>query len=688
MDDLSKKSIGQGGVQAQSSISTIWLALGDIGALVAIVAVGWFLIGYYTKFEFLQTGYQDWIYHAFRIRDISQFGIASWDHIWSNGLNHWRAFQYAEHAVTSLIAGWTGVSITYGMLWISVVVFIFIRVLLYLILRFFGIGRLISLFVALFSYETSQQWITLKDFSIFVGLIFVPLYVALWIVTIRDKEVKLVYVLTAVTGALWSVHPVVGYSASGMLALLILTNNLKRNVWKLISITFVFLVSSASFSVPYFFSGYSFSNPIFVTSQFLRDMVISKYFGLSLLHFLFLGLSWIILILRSGDIPRWAKILLFYSTAYLLFIYFGLLGYFPSFINKFQFSRAIPFIGLVLVFCFASFFNVVLSSVRSRLASTIILVLIAVSIVQSIDTASLFTAQPTSSLHDPVSFYFNGSEIPKGSIYVKDFAQSSYLGRSGLRFVNSYNQHLLPNPYPMRFDQLMKTDIAYTGATDQQIDLINDYATVLGVEYIFIPNLSPLVAGLTVDRESSPALFEKVNEINVPSDVFAVLRNRSPIANAYAFESDDVRDLLRFDELPKPTLKATSYIPWDNEIHRVAELIRSDRLVPIELSFIWPDQLMVRNSAVATLQHPSILINQSYDAGWKVDNVSNVEIAPTNLRFMYLDLHGAQTSELHLKNSWPWWHWPVQSLGIISITVTVIAFGISMLRRRRISVLK
>lgn len=485
--------------------SWLWVVLSEISLVAIIIAVGWFLIGYYTQYEFLATGYQDWIYHAFRVRDIAQYGIASWDHIWGNGINHWRAFQYVEHMLTFWVTQLTGWSITHAMLWISVIVFIAIRVLMYGVLRYLGVSRLFSFFAVIVSYASSQQWTALKEFSIYVGFGVLPFYVFLWIVTL--KNMRYVYVLAAATGALWSVHPVVGYSASGMLFLLILANNLKKDIGKSVLVVTIFLVSSMPFTVQYFFSGYGLSNPFYVTPQFMRMLLAPEYFGLSLIYFILLVLSWAVLLFKSNESPRWAKLLLIYCTFYLIFIYFGLLGYYPSFINKFQFSRAIPFIALLLSFSFAAFLQAIFPRVRSRMVYTVFLVLIVVSVSQSIEIASRHSGQPTAVIHDPVALYFSDKDVPQGSIYFKDVSEASYFGKSNLRFITSYNQHLLSNPYPMRFDSLMKTDISYTGVTEHQIEAINDYATALGVEYLFISKLSPLVDGLTVDRGGAPGLI-------------------------------------------------------------------------------------------------------------------------------------------------------------------------------------
>jgi hypothetical protein len=657
-----------------------WEVLSEAALVMIIISIGWFLIGYYTQYEFLETGYHDWIYHAFRVRDIAQYGIASWDHVWSNGINHWRAFQYVEHVLIFLLTKLTGLSITRAMIWLSVIVFISLRVLIYGSLRYLGVSRLFSFFAVIISYASSQQWTALNDFSIYISFIVLPFYVLLWIAALKDM--RYVYVLSAVTGASWSIHPVVGYSTAGMLFFLILANNLKKDFWKFTLVLGIFFVSSLPFVLPYLTPGYIITNPNSSTSQFLQQLLLPQYMGLSLVYFTFLALSWVILIINSNESPRWAKILLVYCTCYLCFIYFGLLGYYPSFIYKLQFSRAIPFIALLLSFCFAVFLQTALPRVQSRMIYTVFLVLSIVIVSQSIEIASRYSAQPTSSIQDPVATYFADKDIPRGSIYVKDVSSSSYLGKTGLRFVTSYNR--FPNPYPIRFNGLMKTDISYTGVTDRQIKMINDYSTVLGVEYIFIPKLSPLVNGLTTSRESQ---FEKIGEVNAPSDIYAVLHNRQPIAYAYAFEKGDAEKMLRFSELQKPTLQAASYVPWDEEISRTASLIRAGELHPLPLSFVWPNKLVVDSSSLSSFQNPNVLITQSYDKNWSVSNMNASSIEPTNLRFMHVTLsNGAPSVEIDLQNNWPWWHWPVQSLGIVMIILTTISVLITGRARRNLSV--
>lgn len=634
--------------------------------ILALVVFGWFLIGYYVDFQFLGTGYQDWIYHAFRVKSLSEFGVASWDHIWGNGVNHWRAYQYWQHLLVLGVVKFTGLTITNAMLWLSALFFVGLRVVMYMIMRRVGMDRLTSFFFTLMSYAFAQQWGALMDFSIYLAFAAVPFFFWLWVATTRNPQ--LIYILTAVSGILWSLHPVVGFSSSGLLFFHVLASNIKTNPKKMLFIGIVFLLSSASFSVPYLFSGYSFSNPFFSTPRFLKETIIPEYFGLSLYHFVFLSLSWLLLVWKAKETPKWAKILLVYCSAYLVFIYVGQLGYYPGFINKFQFSRAVPIIAILLSFCFAGFMHVASFRVRSRLLPTIFTILVAVVMASSIETASVRSGYPSQSISEPVSLYFANRDLPKGSVFVRDVSRSSYVAKQGIRYVSSYNQHLLPHPHPVRFDALMKTDISYTGVTSRQIKMINDYATVLGIEYMFLPNLSPLVNGLTVKQESFEPIFEKVDEVNTGNDVFTVLRNREAIAYAFALPQEKAGELLRFNDIPKPTLDATSYVAWDEEVSRIAELVRSKRLTPVSMEFLRSDGFRIDASQASSITKPGFLVTQSYDRSWFAPNVT---IQDTSLRFMYLSGDNIG-NEIRMKNSWPWWHWPIQSLGFVSLAIVCL----------------
>lgn len=636
----------------------------DLFALAIVVLFGWFLIGYYADYQFLATGYQDWIYHAFRIKSIEMHGIVSWDNIWSNGLNHWRAYQYVFHVVVLYISKIAHISITVAMLWSSILSFIGLRVLIYVVLRKLKISRFFATFFVIISYDFSQQWIAVSDFSMLMALTLVPGYMFFWIYSLKNKQY--LYLLAALTGALWSVHPVLGYSLTGLFFFSIIFSNFRNKKKQLFLSSVIFLISSMPFSVPYLLGGYRFMNPLFASPQFLRETLRYDYFGLSLIFFIFLFFSWVILFIKSNGVEKWAKILLFYCSFYIVLIYFGQNDYLPRFINQFQISRAIPLIAIILIFCFASLLQTLLNSYHSRFIPTIMLIIMAFSMVRAVETSSNYSAHPVKLIENPVAIYFS-DKIPTGSIYFQNVSEASFFANDGLHYATSYNEHLQPNPYSTRLTSLMKTDYSYMGVSMKQINLIDDYATVLGIEYIVIPSLSPLVNGLTVDN-SQPAMFEEVGEVATTDGLFSILKNKNKIHYAYAFENNFSETFINLNDLPQPTLYSDSYIPWDDEINRVAGLIRGELLKPIPLTFVNTDQL---NIDISSLEQPSkynIFIAQSFDNNWKIENIESAEISPTSLRFMQVKIPQENSvNEIVLKNSWPSWHWPVQAVGILTI---------------------
>ncbi len=134
------KKVSEGG---ESLLLSIFI---ELFLSMSIIAIGWFLIGYYTHFEFLQTGYQDWIYQAFRVQSIERYGITSWEHVWTNGLNHWRAYQYIPSELVYVVVKVFHLSITKAMLWVSAISYIFIRIMLYGVMRILGIRRVFAFF--------------------------------------------------------------------------------------------------------------------------------------------------------------------------------------------------------------------------------------------------------------------------------------------------------------------------------------------------------------------------------------------------------------------------------------------------------------------------------------------------------------------------------------------------------------
>ncbi len=664
-------------------------------ALLSIVAfTGWFLIGYYLQGEYLATYYPDWIYHAWRIKTLILYkSIPSWDYIWSNGLNHWAAYQYLQHTAVFILVKLFHVSITKGMLISTVFVFIFLRVLMYIFLRLLNVRAIIAFLAVIVSFNFEQQWIAIGDFSIFLAFIIVPFCVYLWAnVYEKYKEldtskipIKKRYLaeggLAISFGALWMLHPVIANAMGGLFFVSVGFRALKIYKWYFVGILLAYLVGASPFLLPYLTVSAHYSNPIFATSVFVHDTIVGNLFGLGMYFLFFFSIAGLLFIIFANKISSWAKIVLVYVTLYFLAIFLAKYGYLPAFILKFQISRTIPILALLFAMSFAGILNATIQNSKKASKGFIIIVLIigAIGITEAIKTATILTYEPVKTMDSPIS-YFDDKPLPEGSIYIKKVSRASYFGKSGLRFITSYNEHLLPQPTSMRYSSLLRSEIAYTSVPKDQINLIRDYSLALGVQYLILPSTSPLIKYLTEDSDRYAATFDLVDIVETQDRRFTILKNKEKINYAYLVDRND--PILKWkDDIPKITLQMNSYKQWDNIIKETAEKIRKGEFVPIsKVNFDDTDRLSISLNNTQSLKNKDILLMQSYSNGWKINGKRVIK--PSKARFIDLDLDylisnnviKVQGDKINiiLEHKWFFWHWPVQIFGIIMIAMIII----------------
>ncbi len=677
--------------------------------LFLIYTTGWFLIGYYLEGEFLSTNYQDWIYHAWRIDTLQEHQmITSWDHQWTSGINHWRSYQYIQHVLVLGVVQLTGLSITKAMILLTVVIYIGIRFLIYGVLRSFGVGALASFIAVLFSFTYVQQWIAISDFSIFIAFIIVPFYILLWkniyerhalrkdldgnaLVVEHRKRRRAEYFLALLTGATWILHPIIANVFAGIFFYTIGFRSLKISLTYALSILAVYIIGALAFFLPYFSAGYHFANPVFTTTGFVTDTIAGEYFGLSFFFWGFTGFAIVVSMLMPSVAPAWARRLLGYSILYFILIYFAQNGYVPKIITQLQISRVIPVLALLIIFAFAGILDGFLKSFKmARPFIVILAIFAAISIIESVKIGTAFTSQPRTSLDDPVSLYFNGKEDPKGSIYVRDVSSASYFSEGDVRFINSYNEHLLPNPLSVRFGFFMRSEIAYTGVSRTHEKLIRDYSTVMGLEYIVLPQSSPLIRSLTQkDEGQERADFEFVETLSSFNGVYTIIRRTAEIHNAYLINQDD--RVLTWDQtLENPTIEANSYQQWDRKVSILAEKMRNGEMIPLDTSFTRQDQIAI-DLTDQDLSGKALFVAQSYDPYWSIVGRRDV-VKPSEIRMIHVE-PAALSDELVtrqdgrvrivLENNWPWWHWPLQFFALGAIGLIFVA-GLFSLRGQRV----
>ncbi len=633
----------------------------DVLFLSLLIGFGLFLFGSYLFYEYLWVSYADWMYQAFQVKSVAEHGFASWDHIWANGMNHWRLYQYLPHAVAVGISKFLSVSLTKAMIIETVGILLLHLSVTYVLLRKLRIKALPTLLAIIAFLTMPQLWAPVKEFSILFPLTLISLFTYLWIQDMIHKRHS--FILPALAGIAWVFHPTLAYVTGG---LWLFTFNLQLNwhsIRQILSRAILYLIISSVFWLPYITKGYYFGNPSFASAQFYRENLPGESFGFGLLMFSLLSVSWLSILAMPRQVPKWTKVLLVFVTIFFIMIRLGQSGALPSFILQLQFARSVPLLGVLLSFVIASIANQVWPK-HSRFLKTVGVLLLAFFCSSAIGNASRYAPSATNSVDSPVAEFVNKQGTPKGRIFTTDIANASFLSPSGTQFVNSYFEQMLPSPTAMRFAGLLRNDIAYTGISQQQVDYLISYSHVLGLQYLFLPKLSPSIPMLTRESLNGSGFKQIPFETN---SGLVVLESTFPISSAYAVLDDSV---ISYAPLKKPTMHATSWKPWDERFVALDYAIREKKLLPIELRTSDTNKLEIDLSNVPSSIN-NVLLMQSYDSNWKIQE-SGFTLSPTSERLMVLRLPSSnRPSVVHLENHWPAWHWPLQ-LNMIGLTILVV----------------
>jgi hypothetical protein len=231
----------------------------DLGVVAALAAVIWFFLGHFLQASYFETGYQDFIAHAYRIEEIERHGISSWSFNWGNGLAFWRAYQYIPNMMTLAVKHFFVISTIRAMLLTLTLISYFYAITSYIYLRKLNVHRLSAFFSILLVFTATQFYISLMDYSIYFSYLFIPTIIFLFICDIKSQRHSLS--LPMMAGLSWLIHPILGYTST-FLWLWTFTPQLEsKNIRAIVSRSLFFLIGFSAFLIPYITNGYSYSNP-------------------------------------------------------------------------------------------------------------------------------------------------------------------------------------------------------------------------------------------------------------------------------------------------------------------------------------------------------------------------------------------------------------------------------------------
>src|SRR5579859_2389391 len=174
--------------------------LSDLFFFCLLVSISLLLISFYFNANFLNTGYADWMVHAFRIKFLQSYGLLSWTHEWDNGMNIWKSYQFIPHLLTLGLSTFFHVTIPRAMVLMIIILFVLLRLFIYCILRILHVSSVGSFISALLSFDIAQYWGGVGDFSLLFGFTFFPVVLYLWI---QYYQGKLSYIFAYITGLLF-----------------------------------------------------------------------------------------------------------------------------------------------------------------------------------------------------------------------------------------------------------------------------------------------------------------------------------------------------------------------------------------------------------------------------------------------------------------------------------------------------
>ena len=582
----------------------------DVIFLIVILGLSlwfsWFLIGA----KYIDPGYPDWLFQAFRIRLLIETGVTSWTHMWSNGISVWGSYQFIPHVITAGFVQLSKIEITKAMLIIQIFVNLLYRVSLYILARKLKYSPFVGILVVLLSFTIGQYWSGFSEFTLQFGVSIFPFVVYKWIRCFENNSSK---VLALISGLLWYVHPLAAlYSIGLWITQLFVT---KRLFSKLVfSELLIFIGSSALFIANLIFSKGSYTNSIFTSVQFVKNgMNQYPYFGIGPIVLILIVLS-IVLVYFSNIFSknRWIKPALFFSVIGFMAIIVNMNFKYPNFIAQTQFFRGVSMFGIIYLFILGEVLHKLLS-LKNGFINGLIVVLVCLALVLSHDSNSPRSISTPDTIQDPVSIAINRGIITsnKARIWTDSLELANYKASLQLKFPNSYMTHADSSIISHRLNQEFLYPKSDTLSVSNLVWL-KKYTTVAGIEYYIFSESSPY-HNLLKNNPSED--FIKVGEV-VTNKIFNIYKTNFQVSNSFMM-SNLSRDEFPLISADNDLSSIDEILEIDTQIEKLATIISNPELsTPLKIYYPTPESIEV---LIPGKISGAVLINESYSGNWKAN---------------------------------------------------------------------
>ena len=680
-------------ISAWASARNALALIQDAAALAALLGFSAFLARDLFAGENLLTGYGDWTYHAYRIKSLQRYGFLTWTNDWSGGFPLWQSYQFVPHVATLVLQWLTGWPITKAMVFVTGVLFLFLRLVMYGGLRLSGFAAPAALIGSLLTLPVVAYSGALSEFSLLWGVTLFP--IVIFSLAGRAGSRRHIYLAALVVGFGAYVHPILALVGVVALACRFLT--CRDLSWREMPYVLgIVVLASAFYWLPTIFGDKpAFTNATALSYTLKRSDFLLPWLGLSP-SLIIVALGTLTLVVRGLPLGRTSPQLFTTVAAtlavILVVLLLSFLGIAPRLINLAMPQRWIVFTGILLAilgaFCFQSL-------ERKRFAPVILAVgLFAVGV----DSARLVelslppvlgSPQPESALIqclnqdglNQVGQISYADRLVSASGLVPELSYA-YFGK--VRLVGNYfAQGAVDILYPPLMWLLLDQG---QGSTLERNDptLALAYMRAAGGTLLIVPESEPIAQALLPGGTLEGSL-----RLRHRFDGFALFEPPTKPPQAFVTSVSTARDLLfpdsKYDTEQENKLR-------DQLVLRFAAAMDAPETVIPQVSY--PSQTEVKITASAVHRGGYLIVLSPYDKGWEAQvngKTRSVERAgPHYVGIDISDLDG--TMEVHLRHGTHW----TSKAGIALVAVAFVLFAVAFFpmlkerdgrRRAKISIL-
>ncbi|MFZ5424963.1 MAG: hypothetical protein ACOZAO_04125 [Patescibacteria group bacterium] len=580
--------------------------------------------------KYINTGYNDWINMAYRISLVREFGLTHWTHLSGNGHNIWQAYQFIPQILVAEYSKFMSISVTSAMLRVTLVGLIFMYSTMYFLLRKFKVPAFLAFVTTFVAIGVPQMMISIWDFSIFIGLVFVPLF--LYLILKRDKEFEIDFVPFAI-GVSPYIHPILSFST---LAILVLYNIMNKRFKQLAAdMFFIMLLFGFYISGAFFYSGTFYYAAFLDNMYFLRQMTTFANYGISLSTFAFIVIFSLLAFFNIFKLKKSGKNFLMLFSFFIVILVWLTATYsyeLPTILNRFQVPRWIPFAVLPLLFGIGLSLSELSKYTKSpRMLKVIALFVFCFFIVENtsnnfLTSISRYSSISQNNYQDPLTVFEQQNNIKLTNwerVYALHPTEVAFYHFNDVRVEGSY-YHFLSSPITYLIEEATLTP-NYDKALLQTV--LNYYKS-RGINYIILPSNLSVTTGLVNNIKEFPEieLLDTVEKID--GTEYTVFKSNWKFTDALVYDTTY--------EFPEFDYSAFEY-PWDREyvdlyVNEFANTLSSG--VPFKVTY--PSQESIYISGIPPKKE--VLLLSQYDFNWSASdsNSEKVEILQTGPGYMLI----------------------------------------------------